>query len=122
MSFMRSYFRLVLLALLLWATPVLCHAEAVVKAPSIAAVPATKPAQKQMSHKPPRQKLLVGYIGLVFIILVLTGLIMQVTLMLALRRAVLPRPDAKKLATPYVDAWALAGKRVSEKPPDDVTL
>lgn len=125
MRFIQNYVRLVRLALVLWPTlvlPTASGAEAAIKAPIVAAAPATKPAPSQVQAKPPRQQLLIGYIGLVFIIFVLTGLILQVTLMIALRRAVLPRSDAKKAATPYVDAWALAGKRVSDKPPDDVML
>ena len=123
MRLIRIHFRLVLLTLIIWVLlgmPRALNVEAAMKASATAAAPATKSAQSRVPAKPPRQQLMLGYIGLVFIIFVLTGLILQVTLMVALRRAVLPQPDAKKTITPYVDAWALAGKRVSDKPPDDV--
>lgn len=77
------------------------------------------PALDASRHADPAGKKLLGGVSWLMLALLLVYIIAGLMLTFRIGRFFFPRPRSPRVHTRYVDAWAEAGRRMSEKPGDE---
>lgn len=77
------------------------------------------PAYAAWRNAPPAQRELLSASSLLLMSLVLVVLLLLLVAAFGVRRFFFPPPPTRRTTTPYVDAWAEAGRRARPAPPED---